>query len=96
MFPMSWPHYPAGEGTERTVGGMGFAVTVSVSVSGLSGNGYGFGFGVFFWFFFLIRLSFSSCGIFRESGVMFSYFMVSIFREKGEKKKKKSLLLQFV
>lgn len=52
MFPMSWPHYPAGEGTERTVGGMGFAVTVSVSVSGLSGNGYGFGFGVFFGFFF--------------------------------------------
>lgn len=52
--------------------------------------------GFFFGFFFLIRLSFSSCGIFRESGVMFSYFMVSIFREKGEKKKKKSLLLQFV
>lgn len=82
------------------MGGMGFAVTVSVSVSGLSGNGYGFGFGVFFGFFFgfffLIRLSFSICGIFRESGVMFSYFMVSIFREKGEKKKKKSLLLQFV
>lgn len=60
-----------------------YRVTVTVSDLG------------FFWFF-LIRLSFSSCGIFRESGVMFSYFMVSIFREKGEKKKKKSLLLQFV